>query len=90
MGASRCPFPPVSTLLTVIGRNVLFAHWSVASEILDSAILDSLELETYDGSAWIRVLASEDRRIDALWPFAPTKTACMSGPLSENYGSFSR
>jgi uncharacterized protein YqjF (DUF2071 family) len=50
----------MSALLTVIGRDVLFVHWPVESERLRSMIPDPLELETYDGSTWVSVLALEN------------------------------
>ncbi|WP_423744270.1 DUF2071 domain-containing protein (plasmid) [Haladaptatus sp. SPP-AMP-3] len=39
-------------------RDCLFAHWSVDTAALEAAIPDSLALDTYDGQAWVSVLAS--------------------------------
>ena len=50
----------MSPILTVTGRDVLFAHWPVESERLDQIIPDTLELETYDDSAWVSALALEN------------------------------
>jgi uncharacterized protein YqjF (DUF2071 family) len=50
----------MSALLTVIGRDVLFAHWPIESKRLAPEIPDPLELETYDGSAWVSALALEN------------------------------
>jgi len=50
----------MSALLTVIGRDVLFAHWPIESKRLAPVIPDPLELETYDRSAWVRALALEN------------------------------
>lgn len=45
------------TLVTVEGRDVLFVHWPVETDSLAPLIPDSLELDTYDGTAWVSALA---------------------------------
>jgi hypothetical protein len=50
----------VPTLLTVTGRDVLFAHWPVEPRALAPAVPDSLELDTHDDTAWVSVLALEN------------------------------
>lgn len=47
-------------LLTVTGRDVLFAHWPVEPSRLRPHVPDSLSLDTFDGSAWLSVLALEN------------------------------
>lgn len=37
-------------------RDLLFAHWPVPAENLRSAIPSSLEIDTFDGSAWVAVV----------------------------------
>ncbi|WP_231185179.1 DUF2071 domain-containing protein [Haladaptatus sp. DYF46] len=39
-------------------RDCLFVHWPVGTAPLENAIPDSLALHTYDGRAWVSVLAS--------------------------------
>lgn len=53
----------MAPLLTVSGRDVLFAHWPVDQGTLDPLIPDPLELEVYRGSAWVGVLALETRSV---------------------------
>ena len=36
--------------------NVLFAHWSVATEALRPLVPSTLEIDTFDGEAWVGVL----------------------------------
>jgi uncharacterized protein YqjF (DUF2071 family) len=53
----------MGTLVTVRGRDVLFAHWPVAPEAVERVVPDPLEVETFDGSAWVSVLALETRSV---------------------------
>ncbi|WP_049935853.1 YqjF family protein [Haloplanus natans] len=50
--------PPV---LTVTGRDVLFAHWALDPAAVEPHVPDGLDVETFDGSAWVSVLALENR-----------------------------
>lgn len=43
--------------IRLVGRDVLFAHWPVASDALAGYVPDPLSLDTYDGAAWVSVLA---------------------------------
>ena len=52
-----------STLLTVAGRDVLFAHWPVDADVLEPHVPDVLSLETFDGAAWVSVLALENSAV---------------------------
>jgi hypothetical protein len=47
------------SLLTVVGRDTLFAHWPVAADALRPHLPDGLAVDTYDGSAWVSALALE-------------------------------
>lgn len=49
--------PVVPPLLTVTGRDVLFAHWPVDPAAVRRLLPDALAVETFDGSAWVSVLA---------------------------------
>ncbi|MFB6205947.1 MAG: YqjF family protein [Haloglomus sp.] len=48
------------TLLTTVGRDVLFAHWPVSPARIRPLVPDPLSLDTFDGSAWVSVLAFEN------------------------------
>jgi hypothetical protein len=48
------------TLLTVTGRDVLFAHWRVDPAAVAAAVPDPLAVDTFDGSAWVSALALEN------------------------------
>jgi uncharacterized protein YqjF (DUF2071 family) len=48
-------------ILTVGGRDVLFAHWPVDPAVVESHVPAGLCVETFDGSAWVSVLALENR-----------------------------
>ena len=47
----------MSIRLRMVGEDVLLAHWPLAPERLRPHVPESLDLDTYDGSAWIGVLA---------------------------------
>jgi uncharacterized protein YqjF (DUF2071 family) len=49
----------MDTALTTIARAVLFAHWRVPPERLRPHVPEPLELDTYDGSAWLGALTFE-------------------------------
>jgi uncharacterized protein YqjF (DUF2071 family) len=53
----------VPTVLTVSGRDVLFAHWPVDHAAVDRLIPDVLDVATFDGSAWVSALALENRGV---------------------------
>ncbi|RMB18130.1 YqjF family protein [Haloplanus aerogenes] len=50
--------PPI---LTVTGRDVLFAHWPLDPATVESHVPDALDVATFDGSAWVSALALENR-----------------------------
>jgi uncharacterized protein YqjF (DUF2071 family) len=47
-------------LLTVSGRDVLFAHWPVDPAALRPHVPDPLRVDTFDGRAWVSALALEN------------------------------
>lgn len=49
----------MSSLLTLTGRDVCFVHWPVDAVELRPHVPDALELDTYDGSAWVSALTLE-------------------------------
>ena len=57
------------SLLTMTWRDVLFAHWSLPPEIVESHLPAELAVDTYDGQAWLGVVAF---RMDPIKPrYAP-------------------
>ena len=52
--------PPV---LTVTGRDVLFAHWPLDTDVVERHVPDALDVATFDGSAWVSALAIESRGV---------------------------
>jgi uncharacterized protein YqjF (DUF2071 family) len=50
------PPPQRSPVLRMIWSELLFLHWRVAPEKLRAAIPRELEIETFDGSAWLGVV----------------------------------
>lgn len=51
------------TLLTVTGRDVLFAHWPLEPDRLAAVVPDGLAVDTFDGSAWVSALALENASV---------------------------
>jgi hypothetical protein len=47
----------MTSLLSVAGREVLFAHWPVDPDELGRRVPEPLAPATYDGTAWVSVLA---------------------------------
>lgn len=50
-------------LFTVVGADVLFAHWPLDPEPVEAVLPDGLAVDTFDGSAWVSALALENRSI---------------------------
>lgn len=53
------PEPREHWLMAQTWRDLLFAHWRVAPEVVERALPASLPVDTYDGSAWIGVTPFE-------------------------------
>ena len=49
------PLPARSWNMVQIWRDLLFAHWKVAAEKIRRLVPAPLELDTFDGSAWLTV-----------------------------------
>lgn len=52
--------PPV---FTVVGADVLFAHWPLDPGPVEAVLPDGLAVDTFDGSAWVSALAIENRSV---------------------------
>lgn len=50
------PLPETPWIMTQTWENLLFIHWPVPAESLRNLIPEELELETYDGTAWIGII----------------------------------
>src|SRR5713226_819785 len=52
------PWPPPTTpwVMTQTWYDLLFAHWPVSTEAVRSLIPAELELDTYEGQAWLGVV----------------------------------
>jgi uncharacterized protein YqjF (DUF2071 family) len=57
------PLPTGQPAMTMTWRNLLFAHWPLPPDALRSKIPPSLELETFDGAAWIGIVPFEMRNV---------------------------
>lgn len=49
------PMPEGPWMLSQSWRDLLFAHWRVAPEVIRPRVPEQLDLDLYDGSAWIAV-----------------------------------
>ena len=59
-GAGALRIDGMAPLLTVAGRDVLFAHWPVDDEALAERLPAPLVPATFDGTGWVSVLALEN------------------------------
>lgn len=50
------PFQKPGWIMTQTWEHLLFIHWAVSPDALRSLIPDELEIDTYDGMAWIGIL----------------------------------
>lgn len=49
------PMPNIPWVMFQSWRNLLFAHWSVDPEMLRGQVPEQLELDLYDGTAWVGI-----------------------------------
>lgn len=50
------PLPDAPWVMRQSWRNLLFAHWPVAASALRDALPSCLEIDTFEGSAWVAVV----------------------------------
>src|SRR5437879_1602716 len=50
------PTPTTPSVMTQTWYDLLFAHWPVSTEALSSLVPAELELDTYEGQAWLGVV----------------------------------
>lgn len=50
------PFQKPGWIMTQTWEHLLFIHWAVSPDVLRSLIPNELEIDTYDGMAWIGIL----------------------------------
>jgi uncharacterized protein len=56
VGVGLCARPRGLWVITQTWRNLLFAHWPVAPDVLRPLVPDNLEIDTFDGEAWVAVV----------------------------------
>jgi uncharacterized protein YqjF (DUF2071 family) len=67
------PLPPRPWLLTMDWRDLLFLHWPVAAARLQPHLPAGVEVETFDGEAWLGVVPFRMARTRFRWlPPLPT------------------
>src|SRR5438270_10035723 len=49
------PLPDRPWIMTQRWNNLLFAHWPIDAAALHGLVPDALELDTFDGSAWVSI-----------------------------------
>ena len=47
------PLPSKPWMMTQVWRDLLFIHWPVASEVIKPHLPQELELDVYEGTAWL-------------------------------------
>jgi uncharacterized protein len=76
IGAARSSKSSPGWWLSMRWHDLLFAHWPVAASVLRPLIPPPLEIDTFDGSAWIGVVPFRMTHIHARWlPPVPTLSA---------------
>ncbi len=53
------PLPPRPWIMAMEWRDLLFAHWPIAPAAMQALLPPGLELDTYDGQAWLGVVPFE-------------------------------
>ena len=48
--------PKRSWVMQMMWSDLLFAHWSIVPEVLESVLPKGLTLDTHDGKAWMGVV----------------------------------
>lgn len=68
------PLPEGPWVMKQTWRNVLFAHWPVSPAAIRALVPEALQLDTYDGGAWVSAVALRMSGIRLRWlppvPFA--------------------
>jgi uncharacterized protein YqjF (DUF2071 family) len=55
------------TALNMGWRHVLFANWSVDSDLLNAHLPSTLTIDTYDGDAWLSVVPFTNVDVRSTW-----------------------
>lgn len=71
------PLPKKRPLLSQIWQNLVFIHWEVSFEQIRTAVPEPLEIDTYDGKAWIAIV-----------PFDMKKVTLKGGPSVAGLSDF--
>lgn len=57
------PYPEAPWVMTQSWDDLLFAHWRFEPEVVRALIPAQMELDTYDGSAWVAVVPFKMRKV---------------------------
>lgn len=57
------PLPRGAWRMTQFWNNLLFAHWPIPAEEVQATLPEGLEVDTFDGSAWLGVVPFEMARV---------------------------
>lgn len=71
------PLPPKRPLLKQVWQNLAFMHWPVSYEQIRAAIPQPLEIDTFNGEAWIAVVPFDMKGV--------TLTGCPSVPWLSDF-----
>jgi len=61
------PLPDAPWVLAQSWHNLLFAHWPVAAAALRALVPPQLQLDTFDGEAWVTVVPFEMQNVHPRW-----------------------
>src|SRR5947207_7616312 len=53
------PLPKGPWIMTQTWDNLLFAHWPISPDAMRQVVPPALELDTYDGKAWLGIVPFE-------------------------------
>ena len=57
------PLPKKRPLLSQVWQNLLFIHWEVSLKQVQAAVPKTLEIDTYDGKAWIAIVPFDMKKV---------------------------
>lgn len=76
-GAEICPQPVARPVMTQQWRDLAYIHWRYDPAIVQSLLPEGLEVDTFDGSAWVGLI-----------PFSMRNIAAPGTPPIPYFGSF--
>ena len=74
------PLPPGPWVARQTWHDVLFAHWPIAESALRPFVPSALEIQEFDGTAWVGLLPFRMSGVTPRWvPPAPWLSAFVAG-----------